>query len=1080
MSAEDLERLRRAAERSQSAPTRAAGGASRAEVERRKAALPALRVGGSGGGDKNVHSALRDKVAGDGGGGAPSLLQQIPGAVFDAGRGLVQGLVPAAVDSTVGNVGALATSLANRIPGVDVSAQDVRDDFSILGRALINENTLESIERGDSFARQFDAAAPILTEPAKSFARTGRNLAELGEVALTDKGFGESSLAQASDEGRTVEWLLENVGNVAFAGRLGSGAAAAAASRAGRATPRLQRVADATRRVDDAIDKTLLAPVVLPAKGLARGARAVANSEVGQAVARSPLGQEARTRLLTPATRQVRDTMARFDQINAIRREDEAISPAKRVQSILAGIDDPTLGRVARRRNRRAPEDVRAAEGAMFLQLLDAEPIFGPLRPLREADEGAFDAAVTAMSETFGNDTLTPRAVSMYLDKVDGTLDPALASDIDKAAGEWVARANEGGLVRDVDGTRVTTGATPNYVAGTGRLTDTPDGPAQRAESLTSAERIFDDVDPEDLTSAPARFRESIALGRQLRSTLDDVDLSDFPLPAGLLDSIKGEILTTVDRGLATLDPAFVRGGRVPDATGGGPSGGTHSPKATKIAAQQVKGGGSAPLQVDQQAAIAANDIRRQTTNQMLGEIQASYGLRGDDLAEFGDLSGQALLDAVSEARGEKYVAWDPRKVFERSDDPTRTRDSIRTRADETTLDSVLMPAWVADAMDYAFKQDSRLAQVLIDKPTRVFKGAVLALAPRWILGNALSGAILLHAGKVSVADMVKYHRRARRAMSDYAAGRRSEVPREIFGTGYSAAERRLLDDFANSLDNVDFDEMATRRPKGRLRRAGGGVVRRGYDANTAVDDLYRSMAYLKKVDEGAPPQRAVKEALTVMGNYDRLTPFERRIVRRIFPFWSWTKHITGLSAKLATEDPARITWNLHLPTLFTPENAEFDGPEWMQGMAKVGEDRFFNLSWLFPFGTVAEVDPSNPLEFALGQINPVLQTGTTLATGIDTSFGRFEPLRSPDIPFGQSEGSPIFTNPLSVPYLVGRNLPQISGAYDELQRRRSGGEGQRLFDTGERMGEVDPNKDMEDNLARIFGIPLPRTYRAG
>lgn len=338
----------------------------------------------------------------------------------------------------------------------------------------------------------------------------------------------------------------------------------------------------------------------------------------------------------------------------------------------------------------------------------------------------------------------------------------------------------------------------------------------------------------------------------------------------------------------------------------------------------------------------------------------------------------------------------------------------------------------------------------------------------------------MLHGGKVSPADMVKYHGRARQAMKDYAAGRRSEVPREILGTGYSASERRLLDDFATSLDNVDLDEMATKRSRNPVSRGVGRVVRTGYDANTLVDDLYRSIAYLKKVDEGVAPQKAVNEALDIMGNYDRLTPFERKVIRRIFPFWSWTKHITGLTAKMATEDPARITWNLHLPTTFTPEDAQFEGPEWMQGMAKVGDDEFMSLAWMFPFGTVGEINPANPLEFVTGQINPVLGTAATLATGVDSSFGRFSPLSSPDVPFGQTGGSPLFTNPGSVPYLIGRNLPQFSGLYDELQRQRSSGQGQRLFGTGERMGRPDPNKNLEDNLARVFGIPIPKQYGAG
>lgn len=1062
MSQSDAERLRAAAERSRTGRSTSRRGASRAQVEAAKAriTLPSQR--------------RAQEQAEESGGGGKSLLQQIPGTIFNAGRGLFTGLVPAAVDSTVGNVGAVATSLYNRASGDDISAQDVRENFGPIGRALINENTLESVNRGDSFAKQFDNAAPILTEPVKSFGRTAQNVAELGEVAFTDKGFGESSLAKASDESQTADWLLENVGNILFAGRLASGAASGAAARAGRSAPRLQRVAEVTRKADDALDRALLAPITLPAKGAAAGVRAAANSAPGQRLANSGLGQELAKRQLTPGMRGVRDLQAKYDTINAIRREDEAVSPAKRVQTILAGIDDEGLSRRQVRKARRDPETVAAAEGAMFLQLEDAAPIFGPLRPLREASPDAFGAAVAKRAEMFGNDTITPAAVGMFLDKLDGSLDPSLAADIDLAGREWVRRANDGGLVREIDGTEVVTGSTPNEIAGTGRMVDTPEGPAQRAEAITARERIFDNVDAEDLTSAPARFREPIALGRQMRQVLDELDGSEFPLPEGMLDQIKGEILTTVDRGLAELDPAFVRGGPTP--SGGGP-GGRGAPKATKISSQYVKGGGNAPLQVDAQAALAANDIRRQATNEMLKEMQETYGVRPSQFPDLEGLSGRDLVDAISERTGKEMVPWDPRKVYERSDDPTRTRDSIRTSASEVNAESVLVPKVVADAMDYAFREDNKFAQIVIDKPTRLFKASVLALSGRWMLGNAISGTIMLHGGKVSVADIIRLNKRARDGLRAYAEGRQSEIPREILGTGATASERRLFDQFANSLDNIDFDEMTVTRTKNPVGRAVGGAVRKGYDLNTWTDDFYRSIAYLKKVEDGMSEGRAVKEALDIMGNYDKLTPFERRVVRRVFPFWSWTKHITKLSAKLATEDPARVTWNLHLPTVFN-DSMTPEGPDFLQGMAEVGEDEFVSLSWLFPFATNAEIDPANPLEFVGSSINPVLGTATALATGIDPAFGRFSPLSRPDAPYGQNPGSPIFTNPSSVPFLIGRNLPQFQGVYDEVQRRRSGGVPTRLFGTGERrQGVEDPNKNLDDNLARVFGIPIPKTY---
>lgn len=1011
-----------------------------------------------------------------GGGDAPSFGKQLLDVIPATAKGVFTGLIPGIWDETVGNIGGAAQNIALRR-----SADDIRTGDGVggaLGRLFANESMVESVEQGRPLLDQFRAASPIVGGTVEGIGRAAHDAAEMAvEVPFTDKGFKDTALKKASDEGETANYLLETLGSALFGTRLASGAAATAALRAGANAPRLAKFAQAARRADDAVDRAVLAPITLPVKGAAAGVRKFANSERGQTMAKSRVGQAAKVRTLLPSTAPLRDAKFKYDDINAIRREEEALSPGKRVKEVLSGADDGLRGKKLR-----PPEIVKVAEGAMTLGIRDMRHLL-PLDQLRKASPDAFGAVIRQIADEYDNPSWTPEAVGMYFDKLNGSLDPELSTAIDRAAAEWTDRAVKGGMEREVDGTRVVSGAEPNFVAGTGRLFDTPEGPAQRAESLTARERIFDNVEPESPMSVPARFRDNIVMARAIDDALGKIgDEGGFDLPDGLLANVRSQIPTTVDGVLSSTNPTFMRSGRLPDSQGG--SGG--GARAKGIAAEYAKQGGNVPLDIDTQSALAANDIRRQTTNQMLGEVQRLYGFDLSARPEFEGLKGRELVKAVSDEMGEEYVAWNPARLFDQdfASSGIEKGETLKITKSETPAGAQMVPKWVADSFDYAYKQQGALADAY-DWLMRGFKAAVLPLnSPRWLAGNAISGSLMAHAGEVSPVDLVKYFDRGRQAMRDYAQGRASEVPREVMGTGHSASERRLFDDVAASLDEVAPEDMMTtaggKRSGRRLTAPVTWAVRKGYDANTWTDDLYRNIVYLKKVDEGASVGEGVKEARAILGNFERLTPFERRVMRRVFPFYAWTKHVTKLSTKLATEDPARVAWNMALPLIFAPEDQDFEGPSWLQAMANVGDDKFMSLGWAFPFSVAGEFDPSNPQEFVASQLSPVIGTAYSLATGNDPSFGRFEAMSSPDTPYGQSPGFLPFSNPLGAAHVVASNLPQYQAIYDELQRRRSEGKGQRLFDTGERMGKEDPNKDLARNLGRLFGVPMPKEYNAG
>lgn len=599
----------------------------------------------------------------------------------------------------------------------------------------------------------------------------------------------------------------------------------------------------------------------------------------------------------------------------------------------------------------------------------------------------------------------------------------------------------------------------------------------------------------ETITSAPARFRQPVELGRTAKRVLDEFEWDEYNVPLPLQRQLQAGVLTTVADVITKTDPDQFRGGPATLLSREQNLSPSQGGSAKKVQAARLKGTGKVPLSFTRQAALALRDIRQQTTNETMfavadeigkspSQVKQEYAAKyGEDVAE-----RTSVLEMATDLYGGEWVGWNPMSLFPAVHDAGPGAKRQAKFIDETGEDAmVLAPKWVPEAFRYAASQDNALAQALIDKPTRVFKGAVLALSPRWMVGNIVSGAIMLHAADVTVADIARHMRSSFRELRKMGKGEASDImPRWAVDTGLTANEMALLQRLeVAAIDDLDFDEVnLDGRRKGPVRRAGSAVIRTGYGLNTFVDNWYKSIAAMTKAEEmgwkgeGALPTDAVKEALDIMGDYDRMTTFERRVLRRAFPFYAWVRHITKLTHKVAVDDPARVLWNIHLANVFAPEDEMWEQVPWLRGAVQV-DDEFLNIGWLFPFDTTAQMDLSNPAAIFGANLNPVIGTAIGLTTGIDTSFGDFEPLSRPGVRFGGTpERPPLFSDPLGSAYLVGRNLPQFRGVWNEAQRRLNDGEALRQFDTGQvRPGEEDPNRTGTNNAATILNLPLPRRY---
>jgi hypothetical protein len=181
-----------------------------------------------------------------------------------------------------------------------------------------------------------------------------------------------------------------------------------------------------------------------------------------------------------------------------------------------------------------------------------------------------------------------------------------------------------------------------------------------------------------------------------------------------------------------------------------------------------------------------------------------------------------------------------------------------------------------------------------------------------------------------------------------------------------------------------------------------------------ALDKQGRTMADIDPVTLYNDPQlrgavtEAVQFANETLGSFSDMTPWERNVVRQVFPFWSWIKFINTAAGKLLLDSPDRVLFYSHLGSMTMDPDSE-GLYSWLQGKTPIG-GLLFDLSFTNPY-TDAILLQKNPFEAGLEQvtsISPVVSF--TLSALGETAYyatGRKYPLLIAGSRPSYFEGSP-------------------------------------------------------------------------
>lgn len=361
-------------------------------------------------------------------------------------------------------------------------------------------------------------------------------------------------------------------------------------------------------------------------------------------------------------------------------------------------------------------------------------------------------------------------------------------------------------------------------------------------------------------------------------------------------------------------------------------------------------------------------------------ETLRAYGQR---IVELLDAKGLELLDG--DLYNVQVGAFNPAKppVFEK----------IGRIMSADGGDMVVMPRGMRDRLiPYIPPKNVNAFLTTLAKMNSKFKGVVLPFSVRWQVGDAIGLYFMATQGGIDPATLSASMMKV------------SKLSPEQLRTVFSRLDDQSLSAPAREwkLNQAELAEPTTRL--GKAWRAGGAPRRASFKFNAAMNRIGKQGYALAKLDDvfrefnlslddlsnpaWETPQvqnaieKVIDDANATMGSFDDLTPFERRIVKEVLPFYAWSRHISRLAWRTSIDNPARMMWTLRLGTL-----AEEDPnlPDTFKGSIMVG-DYMIPTNWMNPYNDALGGSLYSPTGVARS-LSPAFKVAAA-GLGVDTNKG--------------------------------------------------------------------------------------------
>lgn len=419
----------------------------------------------------------------------------------------------------------------------------------------------------------------------------------------------------------------------------------------------------------------------------------------------------------------------------------------------------------------------------------------------------------------------------------------------------------------------------------------------------------------------------------------------------------------------------------------------------------------------------------------MFGQDEATalspYLERGRQLAER-DPSLTAAQHA-SQLMARELVEYSPDSIFSKSQARMFTVPRERT----------FIPKSVEASLKQMFADNGFKFSGVLDPVMNLFRMNVLAFAPRFHINNIGGGAMLaaVEDPRIAATALTRFNEVRNFVKSgDYQSikglppGGIGFQPKDIIEWEHKAS---LADKVLAAHSFLGGKTMSRWMDESRqvAGKALGGVEKAAdwsYELNGKVDDFYRAAAYLTGHDKALTAGMTAREAEAagvalvrkILPEWDRATPFERNVVRSVFPFYTFARFILNYAYRYPMDHPFRIA-----VTSSIARNEMQEYGDWLpQRFASMfflghpdanGNVNALQLGAINPFQDVANYFS---LAGITGKVNPVISS-VLEAMGVDPSKGAQD--LYPDIAYDPVTGSLRPSNPNLLSSFISNVIPQ-------------------------------------------------------
>lgn len=138
--------------------------------------------------------------------------------------------------------------------------------------------------------------------------------------------------------------------------------------------------------------------------------------------------------------------------------------------------------------------------------------------------------------------------------------------------------------------------------------------------------------------------------------------------------------------------------------------------------------------------------------------------------------------------------------------------------------------------------------------------------------------------------------------------------------------------------------------------------------------DSVTALNYIDDANIRDAVNKAVRDTNEALGAFTELNPFEKNVVRNIYPFWSWIRYINKAAVKMAIDHPDRVLFTAALGSIAS--SPEQDGLfPFLQGRVPM-LGYYFDLSFLNPYQDAIIMQP-NPIKALTDQFQNISPTIT-------------------------------------------------------------------------------------------------------